>query len=527
MPAPSVKGYMPLCVTPRSSVCDEQGVGQWPMWKRYDNIRGIVDQYVDEPYKDFLALPFHEIDKLKAEELFYWYTPRCDVSYTRLSLMGDDHDYYKEIFEKTLAQYQSAVEKLKSNGKTNEANFLQLSLKYAGESDDNIYCGDGRVVVTVWGMRPRHGQRIGDSKLYAELVPEVEIHTVRFELGDLGQTDKPTVLKKRHGIRIFPHQIPSVSPKEGYEHIGWDSNPVDAEVNGDIVFTARYREIPKEEIVGKVDADKDDTNKNQKQRADEDVTKHHVRFFSPDSLIIKELDINHGEKIQPGDVPQLPLYEGVRCPSWDGDPLNDVIGAAHDYKAILPDVPEKQTHIVRFIAPDGKVISQAQVEHGTILSSALIPPLPVVSGKVCPEWDGNPMGFVVNSDHDFIAKKPTTTVDVEEERKLHTVRFLYSDGGEMSRSLVPHGEHLQPNQIPEIPIANGKQIGKWSPNPAKHVIKHDTDFVIRPGRTWNWHWMKGGSAGKGFWKWLLYIVLFLLLIFLVLYIMYRCNPCSR
>ena len=58
MPAPSVKGYMALCVTPRSKVCDEQGIGQWPMWKRFDSIKAIVDQYVDEPYRSFFAMPY-------------------------------------------------------------------------------------------------------------------------------------------------------------------------------------------------------------------------------------------------------------------------------------------------------------------------------------------------------------------------------------------------------------------------------------------------------------------------------------
>lgn len=527
MPVPAVLGYMPLCVTPRSSVCDEQGVGQWPMWNRYDKIKSIVDQYVDEPYRNFLALPFHEIDKLKAEELFYWYTPRCDVSYTRLSQMGDDQKYYKEIFAQTLNHYQSAVAKLKSNNKTDEANFLQLSLKYAGESDDNIYCGDGHVVVTVWGMRPRPGQRIEDSKLYAELVPEVELHTVRFELGDLGHTDNPTELKKRYGIRIFPAQIPSVTPKEGYEHIGWDSNPVDAVVTGNLLFTAQYKEVPKEEVIDKDDEVKDITGNGKKQETDEGVTMHHIRFVAPDNLIIKELDVEHGKRIQPGNVPQLPAVDGVLCPSWDGDPLNDVINADRDYRALQPDIPPKQTHIVRFLAPDGKVISQAQVEHGISLSSALIPPLPVVNGKECPEWDSNPLGFVVNSDHDFVAKQPPAEVAVEENKKMHTVRFLNPDGGEVSRSMVPHGEHLKFEQIPVIPNEDGELTSKWSPDPEKQIINHDTDFVIRAGRKWNWYRMNGGTAGKGFWKWLLYIVLFLLLVFLVLYIMYKCNPCSR
>lgn len=531
MPAPAVKGYTALCVTPRSQVCDEQGVGQWPVWKRFDSIRGIVDQYIDEPYRYFLALPYHEIDKLKAEELFYWYTPRCDTAYTRMSRTADDHDYYKGVFEETLAHYQSAVAKLKNKGKTEEANFLQLSLKYVGESEDNVYCGDGRVVATVWGMRPRQSSKIGESKLFTELVPEVEIHTVQYDLGTLGSTTSPTTLKKTHRTKIYVHQVPLVTVKDGYQFTGWDHNPIGAEVTEDLLFSAEYHELPKEEKskVDPLEAEKPQGDKSNDERPKtEDATqKHLVRFLTPDNLIIKELDIEHGKQIQPGDVPQLPVVDKVLCPSWDGDPLNDVIDADHDFKAIRPKTSEKPMHTVRFLAPNGQVLSHTQVEHGTTLSPTLIPPLPVVNGKVCPSWSTNPLAEVINSDRDFIAKQPQAVVDINEEQKLHTVRFLNPDGSEVMRTQVSHGSHLQPAQIPSLSVIDGKDRVKWTPDPMKQVIKHDTDFIIRKQRTWHWPWMWGHQSSHGFWRWLLYILLFLLLVFLVLYIMYLNDPCSR
>ena len=532
MSAPAVKGYMPLCVTPRSRVCDEQGVGQWPMWKRYDRIQGIVNQYVDEPYRNFLSLPYHEIDKLKAEELFYWYTPRCDTQYTRMSRTGDDHDYYMGIFEETLTHYQSIVAKLKSIGKAEEANFLDLSLKYVGESDENVYCGDGRVIATVWGMRPRNGENNGGAILFTELVPEVEIHTVRYELGSMGSTTNPTVLKKSHGTKIYAHQVPSVVVKEGFEWIGWDHNPVNAVVSNNLLFTALYRELPKEKTLDDVPPEADTTEENntktEKQTNDEPTQKCHIRFLTPDNLIIKDLDVEYGKRILPGNVPQLPLVEGVSCPSWDGDPFNDIIDADRDYKAVSPQKPEKQTHSVRFLTPDGKVISQAQVEHGSSLSSSLIPPLPVVKGKVCSAWNNNPLGEIINSDRDFVAIPPQTVVEVKkEEQTLHVVRFLNPDSSELMRNFVPHGGHLQPDQIPQLPTIDGRNSGKWIPDPTKQVINRDTDFIVRSRRIWHWPWKRVHGTRRGFWQWLLYVILFLLLVFLVLYIMYRCNPCSK
>jgi len=530
MAAPSVKGYMPLCVTPRSKVCDEQGVGQWPMWKRYDSVRSIVNQYIDEPYRSFLALPYHEVDKLKAEELFYWYTPRCDTSYTRMSRTGDDYDYYKGVLAETLARYRSVVAKLQNEGKTNEADFLSLSIKYAGESEDNIYCGDGRVVATVWGMRPRQTHKMGESKLFVELIPEVEIHTVRFELGSLGTTNSPTSLKKSHGTKIFPHQVPLVKAKDGCECTGWDHNPLGTEVTGDLLFTAQYRELPKEETppvvtpLGKKPAEEKPTEEKPK---DETLRKHHVRFFTPENLIIKELDVEHGKRILPGLVPQLPSINKVMCPAWDGDPLNDIVDADRDYKAIMPKMPEKPLHTVRFLSPDGQVLSQFKVEHGLRLSLAQVPPLPVVNGKISPSWDINPVGEAINTDRDFMAKPPQVVIEVNENHDWHTIRFLNPDSSEVMRTQVMHGNRLKDAQIPPLPIVDGKECRCWSPNPLKQVINKDTDFmakISRPGRMF-WDFRRGN--GNGFWRWMLRIALFILLVFLVLYIVYLCNPCSK
>lgn len=526
MPAPAVKGYMPLCVTPRSHVSDEQGVGQFPMWKRFDSVSGIVNQYISEPYRSFLAMPYHEVDKLKAEELFYWYTPRCDTSYTRMSRTGDDYDYYKRLLDETIAHYRSVVSKLKSEGKTDDALFLELSLKYAGDSDDNVYCGDGRVVATLWGMRLRQAQKTEESKLSIELAPELEMHTVRYDLGTLGSTQSPVMLKKCHGSKIHQNQVPLVSVKDGYQFTGWNKNPVDAEVTEDLLFLAEYREKPKEEKP--VMQQQGEMPIDNRTKPEEPAKSHHVRFLTPDNLVIKELNVEHGKRILPGYVPQLPVLDGVLSPAWDGDPLNDVINSDRDYQALKPQVAEKPRHTVRFLAPDGSVLSQTQVADGEKLSNTQVPPLPVVNGKICPSWDADPLAETINSDRNFTAKQPQAAVEeIKEDKQQHTVRFLNPDGSEVRRIQVPHGQHLQPDQIPSLPTFEGKKNVKWSPNPMNQVIKHDTDFIIRKSSSWHWPWSWGDGGRHGFWRWLLYIILFLLLVLLVLYIMYLNDPCSR
>lgn len=389
MPIPAVKGYMPLCVTPRSQVCDEQGVGQWPMWQRFDSVKAIVDQYVDEPYRDFLAFPYHEVDKMKSEEVFYWYTPRCEASFSRLSKSGDDHIYYKRLLDETLSHYHSVVDRLKSEGKSEEANFLQLSLKYAGESEDSVYCGNGHVVATVWGMRPRLGYQVGESIIEKELFPPAEMHSVKYDIGEHGTTGNPVLLKKSHGSSIFAEQVPRVSAVDGYEFTGWDRNPVGAIVNGDLLFTASYSKILEKPKI-----------------PTETRINHHVRFISPEGKIVKELDVEHGRKILNTAIPSLPAVNGVVCPAWDGDPLNDTVMADRDYHAISPAKLDVLLHTVRFLNSNGDVLCKFDVEHGARLTQAQVPPLPVIDGEVCSGWNVNPLERGINADTDFVAKLP-------------------------------------------------------------------------------------------------------------------------
>lgn len=387
MSVPAVKGYMPLCVTLRSQVCDEQGVGQWPMWKRYDSVKGIVDQYIDEPYRDFFALPYLEIDRQKPEEYFFWYTPRTDEAYIPLNQTGNNYGYYKRQLTETLSHYRFKIEWLKKKGLSEEANFLKLSLKYAGDLESSVFCGNGRVVATVWGMRPRPGQKFEISMVTDNLSIDT-IYTVRFDLGSKGTTRSPAMLKKSQGTRIKADQVPQVTPIEGYKFKGWDIEPIGVEVNDNLIFTAQYtqKDIPTPPPVPPII----------------DPVLHNVRFLSPNGSIIKELKVEHGRKILPGLIPQLPLVNGIVSPSWDGDPLNDIINSDRDYKAVTPDMPV--VHTVRFLTPDKQVITQIQVPHGSQLTSDQVPPLPIFEGETCTGWDSDPLKAIIDSDKDFVAQ---------------------------------------------------------------------------------------------------------------------------
>lgn len=517
---------MPLSVTPVLKVCDIQSTTDWPMWRIYNDVKNIINKNINVPYRDFLAMPVHEGDSLD-DGFFYWYTPISKVAFNRLSKMGDDYGHYKAILEKTLNHYNEVIKKLEKEGKADDAEYLRLSLKYAGEWEDYVFCGEDRVVATLWGMRPRPGVEFTEAVIEGEIRPNKGLHTVKFDLKGHGNTQGELVLRKMEGSRIHPDQVPSVTASEGYEFIGWQPDPSDAEVKSDSVYEAQYRELPKPKEPPVVSDEKPPvspvkTHPETPSSKDEAPVKHRVRFLTPDGKVIKELEVIHGEKILPGLIPQLPVFEGVLCTEWDGNPLRDVIDNDIDYTAILPKifVPDSsiERHRIRFLMPDGKLLVETEVLHGHRLSSEQIPQLPVINGVACSAWDTDPLGDTIYADKEFTAIAPPA-------KNMHTVRFLAPDGNEVRRTQVAHGERLTDSQIPPLPVINGKTCRKWAPNPTTKTIKKDTDFKARKRCSpCPWHCIWG--PGSGFWHWLLRILIFLMIVFLILYIVYRCNPCS-
>lgn len=74
--------------------------------------------------------------------------------------------------------------------------------------------------------------------------PEPEsdrIYTITFETGDKGIIRRGTrYLTKVEGTRIVVDEVPLVSARSGYKFIGWDAQPTNTVVYGDMTFVAQY-----------------------------------------------------------------------------------------------------------------------------------------------------------------------------------------------------------------------------------------------------------------------------------------------
>jgi hypothetical protein len=275
---PKVKGKEQLCSCEKYKTYFKsiQGLGGHTLFDRYSDIENIVNKRIDEKYGHFLAQPVVDGDSIT------WFSKPYSETPLRLSeLQGEKRAQYGQIKNDTLAHYQSAIASLKQQGKNSEAECLEKATKFV--NDDFVYCFDGKTVLGIWGMElrneireplglamknsfvkkrkppvadepepvpepePQPEEPPAEDALDPEPIPEeppVNPFTVRFNAGENGTLNGASEYSKFAGDYVTASEVPTVTPKEGYEFTGWDKNPNNYRVTDDTEFTAQYREIP-------------------------------------------------------------------------------------------------------------------------------------------------------------------------------------------------------------------------------------------------------------------------------------------
>lgn len=210
----------------------------------------IVNKNIDPKYKDFLAYPVVEGDKIVFHSITYNETPQI-----YLELEGEDLSKYTNIKNETISHYNGVIENLKNSGKTVEADFLADAIKYI----DNrfIYCYDDKVILGVWGMKLSDNVREDISEICKTQFPKISMpsgptpeknsFTIYFNAGTNGNLHGNNIVTKEQNTSITHDDIPQVEANDGYEFACWNENPNGHEVTEDKQFTAQYNK--KEPIV--------------------------------------------------------------------------------------------------------------------------------------------------------------------------------------------------------------------------------------------------------------------------------------
>ncbi len=362
-----------LCHIDDTDFTDYQGIGSDPMYLRYDSVYSIVQNYVSEEYRDFLARPYYE------DGLIYWYVAEwTDAPVSLSDLHGSMKDHYEQIKKTTLEQYNNALSRLN----TEERNILSAALKYV--NDDFIYCYDDKVVLIAWGMRP-------DTKKHKVLgqwvkgLKNEEKCTITFDSGSHGKIKGHfgKSLHREKGICLTAKDVPEIIPNDGYAFKGWSPDPIGYEVAGNEIFTARYEKTSEPE-------------------PDEQIV---ITFECGELGYIEgnaSICINKGETISKNMIPNALPIEGYRFVGWYPVVTSSPLYCDTTYIARF----ERETVQCHFVAGEHGNISGISIltkPKGTTLSQSEIPVITPKKGYKFTGWN-QPINCTLNKDCVFNAQ---------------------------------------------------------------------------------------------------------------------------
>lgn len=311
-------GKKRLCYTEVTDFTDFQGIGQDPLYKRYDSVFSVIDKHIPEEYRDFLAQPVYS----GIDDQISWYVREWNEEPERfVNLSQTDKDYYRTVKAKTLKVYDDVVESLKGEDLT----ILKSAMTHI--DDDFMFCYDGKVTVVAWGMKPDSTQHkvIGQIIHGCDFLKKIEI---RFDEGDHGSfpTKIDGRMKRPEGTVLTERDIPDLRVNDGYVFKGWDPNPIGYKVTSGTVFTACYE---KHNVI-------------EPPKGPDEPEVVTVRFVTDSRGVIsgnETIILKKGTSLTPDLIPEIYASSGYRSNGWSPS-VNGVINSDTTFTALYVDEPE-------------------------------------------------------------------------------------------------------------------------------------------------------------------------------------------
>ena len=183
---------------------------------------------------------------------------------------------------------------------------------------------------------------------------------------------------------------------------------------------------------------------------------------------------------------------------------------------------------------------------GAVLAQEDIPEVISNDGWTFTGWSPSPLGFVVKDNAIFTAnyskveKKdeipPVIPPPVfeEEEEKYFNCNFNAGSHGRLegAANVRKHAESILTGEdIPKVKADRNYEFTGWNPSPYNCVVDSDKNFTAQykemsPWYKRWWLWFIGLFGGRGCLKWLLWLLLFLLAMWLLSFFLRSCVGCA-
>lgn len=265
--------------------------------------------------------------------------------------------------------------------------------------------------------------------------------------------------------------------------------------------------------------------------------KRKIRFDAGDHGSFKTkldgiLNREDGAVLSSIDVPVVIPETGFEFKCWDTDPIGMRITKDIVFHAIYDKLPQEviskpeMTKVRVEFASDkrGNLVGETVVfiEKGTVIPPYLIPEVQSNDGFFFDGWD---KATNIPIDNDVV-------INATFSPKSIRCRFDSGSYGTLSGTssfTFPYGTSFQESDIPVVTPQKGYKFIGWNTSPINHILKDDTVFTARYEKEAVVPWYKRFwrcLTGKGCLKWLLWLLLALLLIFLLSQLLRGCGSDS-
>ncbi len=385
------RGKRKLCYTEVTDFTDFQGVGQDPLYLRYDSVSSAKRMAVSADYQHFLAIPNYDSD----EGVIYWFVDEWsgDAPSRLADLTGDERAHYDKIKDETIGHWRNALGSLKGES----LQILSSAIKYV--DDGCVYCLDDKVFLVAWGMRLDSNKHKTIGSSIHECDVEIQKFRVSFDAGRGGKLANRLdgSMSKPEGSVVLARDIPRIVELEGFSFKGWCPNPVGYIVNSDVVFTANYDEKPQEE------------SKPEPTRHDCVFDVGQYGTISSGSARTRRVD---GYVMKDDDIPTVEPQEGYRFTGWSPYPEGYVVDSdvtfTANYEGEPESVPEPLCYDCIFDAGQYGTITSGSAQlrriDGSVLGADDLPSVEPQKGYKFKGWSPNPVGCIVDCDKMFVAE---------------------------------------------------------------------------------------------------------------------------
>ena len=371
-------GKKKLCYTEVADFTNFQGIGRYPLYKRFDSVYSVVEKNLAPQYRDFLAHPIYS-----DEDQILWYVREWNNTPCAYKDLSDvEKVKYAVIKENTIAAY----EKVRNNLMGEDKQILIGALKYINE--DFMFCYDDKVVLVAWGMLPDSHKHIVKGAVIHDLKIQSN-HKIRFIVGEKGiLSDKLAGIVSRPDGAILSHiDLPIVIPKKGYVFKGWKPNPLRMKVNAPLSFTALYDKVSVEDDIIETE-------------------KVHVVFLAGDGGSLNgatEYIIDKGTYLSTSQIPLVVPNKGFLFAGWDIQPDLHAINGNTTFRAIF----NRDNVTCKFVAGEYGTIEGTDcfiLPCDSIFNNDNTPVIRAKKGYKFIGWDKSPIDYTLNGDTTFTAQ---------------------------------------------------------------------------------------------------------------------------